>query len=216
MDSDIDNVLKISELCQISYIMSNTIIKGVDAKRDPSWVPDHTASGRVPASPAVRGIGAHRALELAGGLADSLPGNGRSRVIAKILLTVLFLVSLLSVGGLPGTAVLCLGSDGHVAIEARGTAGCRSVEPATALSESLYEERTASRTSHCGPCIDVFLFGAFKDYTPLSSTPESQAPAALPTHSTALSPKHLVYQTLDRTHERPFLSIKPYTIVLRC
>lgn len=115
--------------------------------------------------------------------------------------------------------MLCLGSDGHVAIEAPGTRGCGSgsLEPAAAVTESPLEEWTAGGVSHCGVCIDVPLVQSLAAGIPLSSAPESQAsPACVSSHTTALSPKQLASKTLDRAHGSPFLSIKPYTVVLRC
>lgn len=162
-----------------------------------------------------------RELEPAGELADSPPGNRRSRVIAKVLFIALFLVGPLSLGGVPGAlggvpgaSVLCLGGDGHVAIEAADSAGCGSVAPAT--TGSVFEDRTVGGASHCGPCIDVSLLDAFTDGRLLCSAQESQPPpACLTSHTTTPCLKHLASKTPDRAHEGPFLSIKPHTIVLR-
>ena len=76
--------------------------------------------------------------------------------------------TLLALGftGVENGVVLCIGDDGHVAVEAVGPEGCVEVEEAASDVASIVEIPTSF--SHCGPCVDVALAA--------SSTTGAEAP----------------------------------------
>lgn len=61
-------------------------------------------------------------------------------------------------GGVHGS-VLCLGENGHIAIEAAQNGSCNRILPAFSLTDPPYHKLLISgpANQHCGPCVDVDL-----------------------------------------------------------
>jgi len=81
---------------------------------------------------------------------------------------------------LPGQAigtVLCIGADGHIALEVAKNGRCGNPS-----SEALREYSTQRplNTDHCGSCVDVSLSTSHNDdqqiYSALSASPKFEAP----------------------------------------
>jgi len=64
----------------------------------------------------------------------------------------------LLMGGVHGT-VLCLGENGHIAIETAQNGSCTGFDPGFYLTDSPSQKPVISglATQHCGPCVDVVL-----------------------------------------------------------
>ena len=83
---------------------------------------------------------------------------------------VLLSVFLLMSGQVIGT-VLCIGADGHIAVEVAQNGRCGSLSTPVPPREHI--TKMLPSTDHCGPCIDVSLSTSNIDDQPLLSAPSS-------------------------------------------
>jgi hypothetical protein len=112
-----------------------------------------------------------------------------------------------------GDVVLCVGDDGHLAIEAVGPEGCAEVVERAASGRSALALRASS--SHCGPCVDVTLSSASATESIKAAKPLTSAASAASTSELQPPVPHLRASVAYR-HNRRFISEKPYTVVIRC
>jgi hypothetical protein len=127
--------------------------------------------------------------------------------------------TVLSLGfaGVEDGVVLCVGEDGHVAVENVGPEGCGEVFEAVleAVVDAQSVLAIASSTSHCGPCVDVALSAS--SATGGLSVAKRGGPAVA-TFSIATIPSPLPSARASLTLPRVarFISEKPHTVVIRC
>lgn len=87
------------------------------------------------------------------------------------IIIVLLSVFLLTPGQMIGT-VLCIGADGHIAVEVAENGRCGSLStPVPPPREHI--TKMLPSTDHCGPCVDVSLSTSNIDDQPLLSAPSS-------------------------------------------
>ena len=86
------------------------------------------------------------------------------------IIIVLLSVFLLMSGQVIGT-VLCIGADGHIAVEVAQNGRCGSLSTPVPPREHI--TKMLPSTDHCGPCVDVSLSTSNIDDQPLLSAPSS-------------------------------------------
>lgn len=123
--------------------------------------------------------------------------------------------TLLALGftGVENGVVLCIGDDGHVAVEAVGPEGCVEVEEAASDAASIVEIPTSF--SHCGPCVDVALTASSTTGATSVAKRTGTSPAVIAIAISRLPISHL-RATIPAHNVTPFISEKSYTVVIRC
>jgi hypothetical protein len=123
--------------------------------------------------------------------------------------------TVLSLGfaGVEDGVVLCVGEDGHVAVENVGPEGCGEVLEAVLDAQSVLA--IASSTSHCGPCVDV-AFSASSATGGLSVAKRGGPAVATFSIATTASPLPSARASLTLPRVARFISEKPHTVVIRC
>jgi hypothetical protein len=119
----------------------------------------------------------------------------------------------LGFAGVEDGVVLCVGEDGHVAVENVGPEGCGEVLEAVLDAQSVLA--IASSTSHCGPCVDVAL-SASSATGGLSVAKRGGPAVATFSIATTASPLPSARASLTLPRVARFISEKPHTVVIRC
>jgi hypothetical protein len=123
------------------------------------------------------------------------------------------IVLALAFTGAGDDVVLCLGGDGHVAIESVGPEGC--VEVAETVSHAAAASAISASSSHCGPCVDVALTASSTIAATSAAERTDAAPALISIATPGPATLYLRAAIPVRlaTH---IISEKPYTVVIRC
>lgn len=96
-----------------------------------------------------------------------MPKRYHQKCLDWLLVMLLAIHFLFAHSGLPGY-VLCIGSDGHVAMESsfdQGNCDDRDTHPDSAQIVDIYPVANAA-SAHCGPCVDVTLHADCDDEAP--------------------------------------------------
>jgi hypothetical protein len=128
-----------------------------------------------------------------------------------VALTAMLLI--LGLSGLGDGIVLCVGDDGHVAIEAVGLEGCAEGDESTTSPVPSFAPSSSS--SHCGPCIDVALTSSAVAEGAKSAKRATATVAQIPS-AVVRSPIPHLRASISYRNPSPFVSEKPHTIVIRC
>ena len=99
--------------------------------------------------------------------------------LRSILTPVLLFCMLVAPGAAMGT-VVCIGSDGHVQLEAARHGRCRSLTvPPAAWQSSTGGPR--AEADHCGACVDLpVLIGDTREYSGAVAAPPAQLSVSVP------------------------------------
>jgi len=133
--------------------------------------------------------------------------------LRAILTSVLLFCLLVAPGAAMGT-VVCIGSDGHVQLEAARHGRCRSLT----VPPSAWQSQTGgtrAEADHCGACVDLpVLIGATREYPGSVAAPSAQLyiPVPVLTVSVAVLGTDLT-PALSFVSSPPFL--RPVILALR-
>ncbi|MEN8184073.1 MAG: hypothetical protein ABFS46_16220 [Myxococcota bacterium] len=131
---------------------------------------------------------------------------------APRLLALTAMLLTLGFAGVEENVVLCIGGDGHLAIEASGPEGCSDGPQAASAATAI---AIPSSSSHCGPCVDVALTASSATECVAAAKRSGPTPAVIPIAVLALAAPRRRAPISHRSSIQ-FISQKPHTVVIRC
>ena len=133
----------------------------------------------------------------------------------KIISVILCMIYLAVIAGTGSASVLCVGDDGHVAIESANDGSCVDSFYGIDVAENC-ELSSADPHCHCGPCIDIPLNFELVESRPSnleSLTPNTETLAHVPVE--AVSEAFLEMATVTTLPIPPPLDFSPTLLSLR-